>query len=95
MAVLSRLLTVGIFALAGLLFWISFNTAQGTNLRTDDSLLRLSDLIKERSRHNAEVEAELSGVRDDVAKLARDEADAGNPCRPGQRHLRGELQQLR
>ena len=40
-----RLLTAGVFALAGLIFVTSFNTAKGTNLRTDDSLLKLSDLI--------------------------------------------------
>ncbi|WP_030543661.1 DUF881 domain-containing protein [Streptomyces albus] len=66
-----RLLTAGIFALAGLLFWTSFNTAQGTNLRTDDSLLELSDLIQERSRENARLDDQSAAVRAEIDRLAR------------------------
>ncbi|MET7639226.1 DUF881 domain-containing protein [Streptomyces sp. NPDC005438] len=66
-----RLATAGIFALAGLIFWISFNTAQGTNLRTDDSMLRLSDLIAERSRTNKELESTAAGIRAQVDRLAK------------------------
>ncbi|GHF43463.1 membrane protein [Streptomyces mashuensis] len=66
-----RLLTAGVFALAGLIFWISFNTAQGTNIRTDDSMLRLSDLIQERSRKNKDLEESAAGARDRVDALAR------------------------
>ncbi|WP_412126575.1 DUF881 domain-containing protein [Streptomyces xinghaiensis] len=66
-----RLLTAGIFALAGLLFWTSFNTAQGTNLRTDDSLLELSDLIQERSRENARLDDRSAAVRAEIDRLAR------------------------
>jgi uncharacterized protein YlxW (UPF0749 family) len=66
-----RLLTAGIFALAGLIFWISFNTAQGTNLRTDDSMLKLSDLIQERSRKNAALDDEAAAMRSAVDSLAR------------------------
>ncbi|MBL1091273.1 DUF881 domain-containing protein [Streptomyces sp. NPDC001739] len=63
-----RLLTLVVFALAGLLFWLSFDTARGTNLRSDDSMLRLSDLIQERSHKN--------GVQDDRNATLRGEVDA-------------------
>ncbi|MCM2578458.1 DUF881 domain-containing protein [Streptomyces meridianus] len=66
-----RLLTAAVFALAGLLFVTSFNTARGTNLRTDDSLLKLSDLIQERSRRNHALETSAAAVRSDVDSLAR------------------------
>ncbi|MET4924587.1 DUF881 domain-containing protein [Streptomyces sp. PSRA5] len=65
-----RLLTAGVFALAGLIFVTSFNTAKGTNLRTDDSLLKLSDLIQERSDKNAELEESTGVVRENVDGLA-------------------------
>ncbi|MGX2995990.1 DUF881 domain-containing protein [Streptomyces sp. JNUCC 64] len=67
-----RVLTAGVFALAGLLFVTSFNTAKGTNIRTDASLLRLSDLIKERSHRNGELEEANGLLRDDVDALAKD-----------------------
>jgi uncharacterized protein YlxW (UPF0749 family) len=67
----ARLATLGVFALAGLIFWISFNTAHGTDLRTDSSMLRLSDLIQERSRKNAELDSSSAAVRDQVDRLAR------------------------
>nr|WP_206324081.1 DUF881 domain-containing protein [Streptomyces sp. HNM0574] len=63
--------TLGVFALAGLIFWISFNTAQGTNIRSDSSMLRLSDLIQERSRTNAELDSSAAAVREQVDDLAR------------------------
>ncbi|WP_420034516.1 DUF881 domain-containing protein [Streptomyces sp. cg28] len=66
-----RVLTVGVFALAGLIFFTSFNTAKGTNIRTDASLLKLSDLIQERSHKNQELEAANGGTRGDVERLAR------------------------
>ncbi|RLV01451.1 hypothetical protein CTZ27_13235 [Streptomyces griseocarneus] len=71
-----RLLTGGVFALAGLIFWTSFNTAHGTNIRTDDSMLRLSDLIQERSRKNADLDDSAAGLRSRVDALAR--RDNGN-----------------
>ncbi|MFI5797077.1 DUF881 domain-containing protein [Streptomyces sp. NPDC051677] len=71
-----RVLTVGVFALAGLLFFTSFNTAKGTNIRTDASLLRLSDLIEERSQKNGELDEANGALRDDVESLA--EADDGS-----------------
>lgn len=67
----ARLATLGVFALAGLIFWISFNTAHGTDLRTDSSMLRLSDLIQERSRKNAELDASAAAVRGQVDRFAQ------------------------
>ena len=71
-----RVLTVGIFALAGLLFFVSFDTAKGTNIRTDASLLKLSDLIHERSRKNAELDESNGALRKDIEALA--ERDDGS-----------------
>lgn len=71
-----RVLTVGVFALAGLIFFTSFNTAKGTNIRTDASLLKLSDLIQERSRKNGELDEANAALRDDVDALA--EGDDGS-----------------
>ncbi|MGX8907085.1 DUF881 domain-containing protein [Streptomyces netropsis] len=71
-----RLLTAGVFAMAGLLFFTSFNTARGTDIRTDDSMLRLSDLIQERSRKNADLDESAAGMRSKVDALAR--RDNGN-----------------
>ncbi len=71
-----RVLTVGVFALAGLLFVTSFNTAKGTNIRTDTSLLKLSDLIQERSRKNGELDESNARVRHDIESLA--ERDDGS-----------------
>ncbi|MGW0553459.1 DUF881 domain-containing protein [Streptomyces sp. NPDC002926] len=66
-----RLLTAAVFALAGLIFVTSFNTAKGTNIRTDASLLRLSDLIEQRSTKNGALDESTAAVRDDVDALAR------------------------
>jgi uncharacterized protein YlxW (UPF0749 family) len=71
-----RVLTAAVFALAGLIFFTSFNTAKGTNIRTDTSLLKLSDLIQERSRKNKELDESNAAVRDDVESLA--EGDDGS-----------------
>ncbi|WP_411103614.1 DUF881 domain-containing protein [Streptomyces sp. cmx-4-9] len=65
-----RLLTAAVFALAGLIFVTSFNTSKGTNIRTDASLLKLSDLIRERSESNAELEQSTGLVRSRVDALA-------------------------
>lgn len=70
-----RTLTGAVFALAGLIFVTSFNTARGTNLRTDDSLLKLSDLIQERSDRNGELDDSTAKLRGRVEALAR--ADDG------------------
>ncbi|AXK33473.1 DUF881 domain-containing protein [Streptomyces armeniacus] len=71
----ARLATAGIFALAGLIFWVSWDTAAGTNIRTDDSMLRLSDLIRERSRKNGDLETSAAALRSRVDALA--ERDGG------------------
>ncbi|MET8078162.1 DUF881 domain-containing protein [Streptomyces sp. NPDC005303] len=71
-----RVLTVGVFALAGLIFFTSFNTAKGTDIRTDASMLKLSDLIQERSRNNGELDESNGSLRRDVEALA--ERDDGS-----------------
>ncbi|WP_078959899.1 DUF881 domain-containing protein [Streptomyces sp. NRRL B-24085] len=71
-----RVLTAGVFALAGLIFFTSFNTAKGTDIRTDASLLKLSDLIQERSRNNGELDESNGSLRRDVESLA--ERDDGS-----------------
>ncbi len=65
------MLTGAVFALAGLIFFTSFNTAKGTNIRTDASLLKLSDLIQERSHKNGELDESNGSLRDDVESLAQ------------------------
>ena len=71
-----RVLTAGVFALAGLLFFTSFNTAKGTNIRTDASLLKLSDLIHERSGKNGALDETNAALRHDIESLA--ERDDGS-----------------
>lgn len=68
--VVPRLLSAGVFALAGLIFWTSFDTAKGVDIRTDEPLLRLSDSIAQKSENNRALEGELSGIRADVDRLA-------------------------
>ncbi|MCY0934258.1 DUF881 domain-containing protein [Streptomyces sp. H34-S4] len=65
-----RLLTAAVFALAGLIFVTSFNTSKGTNIRTDASLLKLSDLIHERSQSNLDLEKSTATARGQVEALA-------------------------
>ncbi|MET9367590.1 DUF881 domain-containing protein [Streptomyces griseoflavus] len=94
-----RILTAGVFALAGLIFFTSFDTAKGTNIRTDASLLKLSDLIHERSRKNGELEESNGALRGDIESLA--ERDDGSTAaeddrlaaleeRAGTQKLKGE-----
>jgi uncharacterized protein YlxW (UPF0749 family) len=64
---------VAVFALAGLIFFTSFNTAKGTNIRTDASLLKLSDLIQERSHKNGSLDESNGVLRDQVDTLAGSE----------------------
>ncbi|MFD3498718.1 DUF881 domain-containing protein [Streptomyces sp. NPDC058676] len=71
-----RVLTAAVFALAGLIFFTSFDTAKGTNIRTDTSLLKLSDLIHERSRKNGELDESNGVLRRDIESLA--ERDDGS-----------------
>ncbi|MFF8957737.1 DUF881 domain-containing protein [Streptomyces sp. NPDC014894] len=65
-----RLLTAAVFALAGLIFVTSFNTARGTDLRSDDSLLKLSDLIQQRSARNGHLDESTAALREEVDTLA-------------------------
>ncbi|MEV5600020.1 DUF881 domain-containing protein [Streptomyces sp. NPDC052299] len=67
----ARVLTAAVFALAGLIFVTSANTAKGTNIRTDASLLKLSDLIQQRSEKNAALEESAASVREDIDSLAQ------------------------
>ncbi|MEU6403931.1 DUF881 domain-containing protein [Streptomyces sp. NPDC046985] len=73
----ARLLTAAVFALAGLMFLTSFNTAKGTDIRTDSSLLKLSDLIQERSRKNKELDESDAALRGSVEGLARRDDGSG------------------
>lgn len=66
-----RLLTAAVFALAGLIFVTSANTAKGTNIRTDSSLLKLSDLIQQRSGKNAGLDDSAASVRREIDALAQ------------------------
>ncbi|MEV5437428.1 DUF881 domain-containing protein [Streptomyces sp. NPDC052682] len=93
-----RVLTAGVFALAGLLFFTSFNTAKGTNIRTDTSLLKLSDLIHERSHDNGRLEEsnaalrrqiETLAERDDGSTKAEDDKLADLEKRAGTQRLKG------
>ncbi|MFD7860887.1 DUF881 domain-containing protein [Streptomyces sp. NPDC057682] len=67
----AKVLTAAVFALAGLIFVTSANTAKGTNIRTDSSLLKLSDLIQQRSEKNAGLDESVTAVRDDIDALVR------------------------
>jgi len=64
---------VAVFALAGLIFFTSFNTAKGTNIRTDASLLKLSDLIQNRSQKNGRLEDANGVLRDEVDALRKED----------------------
>ncbi|MEU1007128.1 DUF881 domain-containing protein [Streptomyces sp. NPDC005890] len=71
-----RMLTAAVFALAGLIFFTSFDTARGTDIRQDGSLLKLSDLIQQRSRKNKALDESNATLRDGVESLA--ESDDGS-----------------
>ncbi len=64
---------MAVFALAGLIFFTSFNTAKGTNIRTDASLLKLSDLIQNRSQKNGRLEDANGVLRDEVDALRKED----------------------
>ncbi|CAG6393548.1 conserved hypothetical protein [Actinacidiphila cocklensis] len=66
-----RVLSAGVFALAGLIFWMSFDTAKGVDIRSDDPLPKLSDTIRTKNTRNGQLENQLTGVRDDVDRLTR------------------------
>ncbi|MBV2357798.1 DUF881 domain-containing protein [Streptomyces sp. J2-1] len=71
-----RILTAAVFALAGLIFFTSFDTAKGTDIRTDDSMLKLSDLIHDRSRKNKDLDESNAALRRGLESLAR--SDGGD-----------------
>ncbi|MFJ1707822.1 DUF881 domain-containing protein [Kitasatospora sp. NPDC088346] len=75
--IVGRALTCAVFALAGLLFYISAQTAQGTDLRTDNSLLKLSDVIRERSAQNQQLQAQVGDLQDRTDTLAQQQ---GSPA---------------
>lgn len=79
----ARLASIGVFALAGMIFWVSFNTAQGTNIRSDESMLRFSDLIDERSRENRQLESSTARLREEVSGLAK--RDSGSSAEERER----------
>jgi len=64
-------LSAGVFALAGLIFWMSFDTAKGVDIRSDDPLPKLSDTIRTKNTRNGQLENQLTGVREDVDRLTR------------------------
>ncbi|KJK57891.1 membrane protein [Saccharothrix sp. ST-888] len=69
--IVGRALTCTVFSLAGLLFYISAETARGTDLRTDNSLLRLSDVILQRSTQNQQTQAQLTDLQHRADALAK------------------------
>ncbi|MEV6005840.1 DUF881 domain-containing protein [Streptomyces sp. NPDC051976] len=66
-----RVLSAGVFALAGLIFWTSFDTAKGVDIRSDDPLPKLSDTVKTKNTRNQQLDAQLAGVRADVDRLTQ------------------------
>ncbi|MBJ7002245.1 DUF881 domain-containing protein [Streptomyces griseofuscus] len=78
-----RMLTAAVFALAGLIFFTSFDTAKGTDIRQDGSLLKLSDLIQQRSRKNKGLDESNASLRDGVESLAK--SDGGSSKAQDQR----------
>lgn len=81
-----RILTAAVFALAGLIFFTSFDTARGTDIRQDGSLLKLSDLIQQRSRKNKDMDESNAALRDGVESLA---ASDGGSTKAQDRRLTG------
>ncbi|AEW95458.1 MULTISPECIES: DUF881 domain-containing protein [Streptomycetaceae] len=75
---LPKVLSAAVFAAAGLLFWASYDTAHGTNIRSDESLLRTSDLIRAKSHKNAQLEEELADLRTRADALAHAESGEGS-----------------
>ncbi|MFD4661458.1 DUF881 domain-containing protein [Kitasatospora sp. NPDC058444] len=67
--IVGRALTCAVFALAGLLFYISAQTARGTDLRTDNSLLSLGDVIRQRSAQNQQAQSQLADLQTRAQQL--------------------------
>ncbi len=76
--IVGRALTCGVFALAGVLFYVSAHAAHGTDLRTDNSLLRLSDVIQQRSDQNQQTQSELADLQARADQLAKQQGQ--NPA---------------
>jgi uncharacterized protein YlxW (UPF0749 family) len=76
--IVGRFATCMVFALAGFLFYMSGRAAHGTSLRNDDTLLRLSDVIQQRSQENATAENSVAALRAQVDALAAEHAQ--NPA---------------
>ncbi|MFJ5922748.1 DUF881 domain-containing protein [Kitasatospora sp. NPDC092948] len=71
--IVGRALTCTVFALAGLLFYVSGRTAHGIDLRTDNSLLGLSDVIQQRSTQNQQLQEQVAADQDRADRLAREQ----------------------
>ncbi|MGW4898520.1 DUF881 domain-containing protein [Kitasatospora sp. NPDC004240] len=74
--IVGRALTCTVFALAGLLFYISAQTARGTDLRTDDSLLSLSDVIRQRSSQNQQAQSQLADLEARAQELTEQQGQS-------------------
>lgn len=85
----ARLGSVAIFTLAGLIFWLSFSVSQGSDIRTDSSLLQMSDLIRERGRDNALLESSAAELRAEVDNLTKRDTSA----LPDERRRLAELEE--
>ncbi|MFC4034197.1 DUF881 domain-containing protein [Streptomyces polygonati] len=66
-----RVLSAGVFALAGLIFWTSFDTAKGVDIRSDDPLPKLSDNVRGKSGDNERLEKQVAADRQDIDRLTR------------------------
>ncbi|WP_404869104.1 DUF881 domain-containing protein [Kitasatospora griseola] len=74
--IVGRALTCTVFALAGLLFYVSGRTAHGTDLRTDNSLLKLSDVIQQRSTQNQQLQEQVAADQNRADGLAREQGQS-------------------
>jgi uncharacterized protein YlxW (UPF0749 family) len=74
--IVGRALTCAVFAMAGLLFYISAQTAKGTDLRTDNSLLKLSDVIRQRSTQNQQLQEQVGERQDRADELAQQQGQS-------------------
>ncbi|PYC87547.1 hypothetical protein C7C46_04345 [Streptomyces tateyamensis] len=72
--IVGRALTCTVFALAGVLFYVSAHAARGIDLRSDNSLLRLSDVIQQRSDQNQQTQSELSDLQQKADQLVKQQA---------------------
>ncbi|WP_243437177.1 DUF881 domain-containing protein [Streptomyces sp. FH025] len=73
--IVGRALTCAVFALAGLLFYISAQTARGTDLRTDNSLLSLGDVVRQRSSQNQQAQAQLADLQARAQQLTESQGN--------------------